>query len=116
MAQEVILSWAAAIIAIGGALGVLWKVITPLYKTFKRLTASLELFMRDWFGEEGDALHPKRPGMLERMSVVEKELQHNGGSSIKDAVRRIEQKLASIDERLDEGALKFQAIEKRIEE
>jgi hypothetical protein len=116
MAQDVILSWAAAIIAVGGAVGVLWKIISPVVAKTKHLMESLDRFTRDWFGEPGDEVHPKRPGMLERMAVVEKELQHNGGSSIKDAVRRIEKKLASIDERLDEGALKFREIEKRIEE
>lgn len=116
MAQEAILSWAAAIIAVGGAVGVLWKLINPIAVKTKHLMEALDRFTKDWFGEEGDAVHPHRPGMLERISVVEKELQHNGGSSIKDAVRRIEQKLSAIDERLDEGALRFQEIEKRIEE
>jgi len=116
MAQEVILSWAAAIIAVGGALGVLWKIFNPLVVKTKKLMEALDLFTKDWFGDEGDALHPRRPGMLERMRSVEAELKHNGGSSIKDAVKRIENKLTEIDARLDAGALRFDELEKRIEE
>lgn len=115
MAQEVILSWAAAIIAVGGALGVLWKLFYPLVTKTKKLMEALDLFTKDWFGDEGDALHPRKPGMLERMRSVEAELKHNGGSSIKDAVKRIENKLTEIDARLDEGALRFESIEKRID-
>lgn len=115
MDNNLVLTWAASIIAVGGAVSVLWKVINPLFKTFKRLTASLELFMKDWFGEAGDVLHPPVPGMLERMRSVEAELKHNGGSSIKDAVRRIENKLEEIDARLEDGNKRFDAIEKRID-
>lgn len=116
MAQEVILSWAAAIIAVGGAAGVLWKLFYPIVTKTKKLLDALSLFTEDWFGSDGDALHPRKPGMLERMRSVEAELKHNGGSSIKDAVRRIENKLTEIDARLDAGALRFDELEKRIEE
>ena len=115
MAQETILSWAAAIIAVGGAVGVLWKLISPLAKKTKKLMEALDLFTKDWFGDDGDALHPRKPGMLERMRSVEGELKHNGGSSIKDAVKRIENKLTEIDARLDAGALRFDELEKRID-
>jgi len=50
---------------------------------------------------------------MERLQKIEIELKHNGGSSIKDAVKRIEQKLHVIDERLDEGNKRFDNIEKR---
>lgn len=114
MAQEVILSWAAAIIAVGGAVGVLWKLISPLAKKTKKLMDALSLFTEDWFGSEGDTLHPRKPGMLERMNSVEAELKHNGGSSIKDAVKRIEAKLVEIDGRLEEGNKRFEDIEKKV--
>jgi hypothetical protein len=114
MAQDVILSWAAAIIAVGGAAGVLWKLISPLAKKTKKLMDALSLFTEDWFGNEGDSLHLRKPGMLERMNSVEAELKHNGGSSIKDAVKRIEAKLVEIDGRLEEGNRRFEDIEKKV--
>jgi hypothetical protein len=107
------MAWAGTIIAIGGAIGVLYKLIRPIAKKTKDLLNALDLFTKDWFGDEGDNLHPRRPGVLERLSTVEKELQHNGGSSIKDAVRRIEKKLEQIDVRLDEGATKFELLESK---
>ena len=59
-------------------------------------------FLRDWNGEQQRPGHPKAPGVMERLEKIEHELKHNNGSSIKDAVKRIEQKLHTIDERLDE--------------
>jgi hypothetical protein len=115
MVPEVILAWSAAIIAVGGALGILWRIVTPVVVTYRRITSSVDLFMKDWFGEPGDEFHPKKAGMLERISSVEAELKHNGGSSIKDAVKRIETKLVEIDARLDEGARKFEYIEEELE-
>lgn len=116
MAQDVILSWAAAIIAIGGAFGVLWKLITPLYRTFKKLTLSLELFMRDWFGEEAAPGRSKVPGVMERLSRIDGELKHNGGSSMKDSLKRIESELKAVQARLDEGGRQFNALDEKIHE
>jgi len=70
-------------------------------------------FIRDWNGEPQRPGHPKTAGVMERLQKIEIELKHNGGSSIKDAVKRIEQKLHVIDERLDEGNKRFDNIEKR---
>lgn len=111
---ETIMAWAGVIIAVGGAVGVLYKIVSPIVKKTRSLLNSLELFTKDWFGDEGDSVHPRRPGVLERLTVVEKELQHNGGSSIKDAVRRIENKLNTMDNRLKDGDERFDQIEKRM--
>lgn len=113
--EQTIMAWAGVIITVGGAIGVLYKLVSPIVKKTKRLMEALDLFTKDWFGDEGDDLHPRKPGMLERMTKVEAELKHNGGSSIKDAVRRIEKKLTEIDTRLDEGNLRFEQIEQKVE-
>lgn len=110
------MAWAGAIIAVGGAVGVIYKLVSPIVKKTKALMNALDLFTKDWFGDEGDHLHPRKPGMLERMTKVEAELKHNGGSSIKDAVRRIEQKLNKIDDRLEEGDLRMGEIEAKVNE
>lgn len=114
MAQEVILSWAAAIIAVGGALGVLWKLISPLVKKTQQLMESLEHFTRDWFGEEAQPGRHRVPGVMERLNRIDGELKHNGGSSMKDAMKRIEDKITEIDGRLEEGAKRFEEIEKKV--
>lgn len=110
----IIMAWAGTIITVGGALGVIYKLTRPIVRKTRDLLNALDLFTKDWFGDEGDHLHPRRPGVLERLSTVEKELQHNGGSSIKDAVRRIEKTLSQMDERLDEGNRRFEAIEEKM--
>lgn len=68
-------------------------------------------FIRDWNGESQRPGHAKTPGVMERLQKIEIELKHNGGSSIKDAVKRIENKLTEIDARLDAGAQRFTEIE-----
>jgi hypothetical protein len=71
-------------------------------------------FLRDWSGEEERPGHPATPGVMERLQKIEKELQHNGGSSIKDAVRRIEATQKKILVRLDEGNARFENIEEKL--
>lgn len=113
--DQIIMAWAGAIIALGGAIGVIYKLVSPIMRKTKNLMEALDLFTKDWFGDEGDAHHPRTPGMLERMAKVEAELKHNGGSSIKDAVKRIEGKLTEIDTRLEDGNARFAKIEKKVE-
>lgn len=110
-----ILSWAAAVIAIGGALGVLWKLISPIVKKTRALLDSLSRFTVDWFGEEAAPGRDKVPGVMERLNNIDGELKHNGGSTMKDAVKRIENKLKTIDARLEEGNKRFDEIEKRLD-
>jgi archaellum component FlaC len=109
--MDPILTWSASIIAVGGALTVLWKIFAPLVSRFRKMMDSIDNFMRDWSGEEARPGHPEVAGVMERLQKIESELKHNGGTSIKDAVRRIENKLTKIDERLDEGNKRFQDIE-----
>lgn len=113
--EQTIMAWAGVIIAVGGAIGVIYKLVSPIVNKTKKLMEALDLFTKDWFGDEGDDLHPRKPGMLERMSKVEAELKHNGGSSIKDAVKRIETKVKEIDTRLEEGNARFAKIEEKVE-
>ena len=71
-------------------------------------------FLRDWAGEEERPGHDATPGVMERLQKIEKELQHNGGSSIKDAVRRIEAVQKKILARLDDGNARFEQIEEKL--
>ena len=93
----------------------LWKLLSPLFKKVKSLIDSLDHFTKDWFGEPTSPGRDAIPGVMERLNRIDGELKHNGGSSMKDAMKRVEKKLAQIDERLDEGAIRFKEIEQRIE-
>lgn len=106
--------WATTIIAIGGAVAVIWQITKPLIKKTKKLLESLDRFVRDWEGEEAGPGRDAIPGVMERLNKIDGELKHNGGSSMKDAIKRIEKKLEQIDERLDVGNSRFEAIEKKI--
>jgi hypothetical protein len=108
--------WATTIIAIGGALGVIWTVTRPLIRKTRSLLESLSSFVKDWEGEEATPGRDAVPGVMERLNRIDGELKHNGGSSMKDAVKRIEKKLAQIDERLEEGNKRFESLEEKVGE
>lgn len=128
MNTDVLLSWSAIIIGVGSAVGVILGVIRPIVKKFRRVSASLERFIEDWFGSDAEPGRDKVPGVMERLNNIDGELKHNGGSTMKDAVKRlesseksqsgalarIEQKLTDIDSRLDEGNRHFDELDIRL--
>jgi hypothetical protein len=114
MISNEILMWCAAIISLGGALTVLWKIITPLIKKTKHLMDSLNRFTSDWFGEEEAPGRDRVPGVMERLNNIDGELKHNGGSTMKDAVKRIEKKLNVIEGRLLDGDKRMSSIEEKL--
>jgi len=106
--------WSAAIISIGGAIGVLYKIFAPLFKKTKHLLDSLSRFTTDWFGEDEAPGRDKVPGVMERLNNIDGELKHNGGSTMKDAIRRVEKKLNEIDSRLLDGDKRMSSIEEKL--
>jgi len=104
----------ATIIAVGGAIGVIWKLLSPIAKKTKALMDALDRFTTDWFGEHSRPGHKAIPGVMERLAKLESELSHNGGSSMKDALKRVEDKINEIDVRLEDGNKRFDEIEERI--
>ena len=93
----------------------IWKVVTPVVRKTRHLLDSLSRFTTDWFGEEAAPGRDKVPGVMERLNNIDGELKHNGGSTMKDAIKRIENKLKAIDERLEEENQRFERIEKRMD-
>jgi hypothetical protein len=80
----------------------------------KARQAQLDKFLRDWSGEPAEPGRDRVPGVMERLNNIDGELKHNGGSTMKDAVKRIEAKLQKIDDRLASGDKRMTEIEKRI--
>ena len=114
-------AWVSAAIALVLAVGgvALWS-IRVMWKTFQKT----EAFLDDWNGIEGDRGHKHQPGVMERLVSLERgnadlsmqmvestrrldeqdtvleciksEVTYNGGHSIKDTVRDIEQIVKSL--------------------
>jgi hypothetical protein len=106
-----ILYWAAAIVAVGSALLMLWKLVKPLCNRVHNAIDTWEHFMRDWAGEPAAPGRSAVPGVMERLNRIDGELKRNGGSSMKDALNRVEKKLDQIDNRLEDGNKRFDTIE-----
>jgi hypothetical protein len=91
---------AATVTAIG-VIGVGLHKTTKLVKRFIH-------FLDDYFGEEERPGFPGRPGMQERLRYIESEIscisyemRPNSGTSIKDAIGRIEKRLDALEQRKD---------------
>jgi hypothetical protein len=87
---------AATVTAIG-VIGVGIRKATLLVKRFIH-------FLDDYFGEEARPGFEGRAGMQERMRIIEQELKcvsyemrPNSGTSIKDAIARIEKRLEQLE-------------------
>ena len=92
-------------LTVGGIsiLGFLIGVWTKLQKVMH----SLDSFMLDWTGSEERPGRDAVPGVMERLNKIDGELKHNGGSTMKDAVKRIEQKIDRIEDRIEKGDARF---------
>jgi hypothetical protein len=97
-ANEFLMMLAATVTAIG-VIGV------GVYKASK-LTKRFIHFLDDYFGEEERPGFEGRPGLQERLRFMEEEIacisfemRPNHGTSIKDAVARIEQRLDTLEQK-----------------
>ncbi len=95
-ANELLMMLAAKVTAIG-------VIIVGVYKATKLVKRFIH-FLDDYFGEEERPGFDGRPGMQERMRIIEQELKcvsyemrPNSGTSIKDAIARIEKRLEQLE-------------------
>jgi hypothetical protein len=96
--------------------GVIVGISRAVFKWIRGFDKRWETFMRDWSGEPAAPGRDATPGVMERLNKIDGELKHNGGSTMKDAIRRIETKLQKIDERLEEGNLRFESIDNELQQ
>jgi hypothetical protein len=109
-----VLQLAGGITVILGAYFSIVKFLIPLFKKINRWFETWELFLIDWSGEDARPGRDRVPGVMERLNAIDGELKNNGGSSVKDAVDRIEIKVNEVDERLLIGDQKFDEISQKI--
>ena len=90
MIEKVLIAGATA-----SAIASVYFVIAPSVKRIRSMMEWLERFRRDWEGEPGGPGRDPVPSVMERLNRLDGELSHNGGSSMKDAIERIEKSLGT---------------------
>lgn len=85
------------LVAVAGAGALLWRWTRGL----RRVAQRAEDFIDDWQGTPQRPGVPARPGVMERLDVMERDLaavraevRPNGGSSLRDAVDRVDRRTA----------------------
>jgi hypothetical protein len=115
-------------VQVAGAIGTVlatWllivKIIVPTRNKVRKALEDLDNFLVDWSGTESRPGRDRVPGVMERLNDIDGELKNNGGSSVKDAVDRIEinvneikDRTDQIDLRLKDGDKRFDKIENRL--
>jgi hypothetical protein len=87
------------------ALAAAGAIVTPVVVIFRwahPIAKQLTNFLEDWFGEPERPGVAAKPGVLLRLVKIERELRPNGGSSMRDAVNRVEATGDETSKRLDE--------------
>ncbi len=97
------MSIAGILIAITGAVLGVTQVIVPLWKKVSTLFDTWAAFVRDWNGEPAEPGREAVPGVMERLNKLDGELSHNGGSSLKDAVDRLEKNQDRLFRKIEEA-------------
>lgn len=87
---DTLVIWAAAISAILGLLTLIWRGV-------RRILQAVEDFTEDWNGTPARPGVPGRAGVMERLDKIEHELYPNSGSSLRDAVNRVERAICAQD-------------------
>lgn len=82
-------------------IAVLTAVIFPMARKVKNFSSGWDDFMRDWKGAEPEPGRDASPGVMERLNNIDGEFKKNSGSTLKDAVARIESKLDESDARME---------------
>jgi hypothetical protein len=86
--------WCGAVVAIASAAGLFWRITRSIH----HLVRHVEDFVADWSGTE------EHPGVMTRLcriehriGAIEHELHPNSGSSLRDAVDRVDQRTRHLD-------------------
>ena len=86
-----------ALIGIGGGItGALAAALTvgvTVGRPLRKLSRQNDEFREDWYGESARPGRSAVPGVPERLARIEAELQPNHGSSLRDAINRVEVRL-----------------------
>ncbi|GAA1152152.1 hypothetical protein F4556_004071 [Kitasatospora gansuensis] len=92
---DTVVVWCGALTAVTAATGMLWR----LGRVVRQIAHRVEEFSEDWQGTEPRPGVPGREGVMtrldgieRRLSAVEHELRPNSGSSMRDAIDRVDRR------------------------
>ena len=102
--SEQILAGISVVGVVLGALVTVRSFLLPYRKYVKGLNIWIDKFRRDWDGEPAEPGRDAVPGVMERLNDLDGELRHNGGSSLKDAVVRLETNFETLAKAVSEIA------------
>lgn len=85
-------TWQAAGIVLGVLLAAVTLAVT-IGRPLRKLARQNDEFREDWYGVPARPGRVAIPGVPERLARIERELQPNSGSSLRDAVGRVEARL-----------------------
>ncbi|MCW5252202.1 hypothetical protein [Streptomyces sp. SHP 1-2] len=87
--------WSIAAVAVAGGAALIWRGV----RAARRLASKVEDFVDDWQGVEARPGVPERPGVMVRLDQIEAQVSHiqheltpNSGSSLRDAVDRVDRR------------------------
>ncbi|GAA3045145.1 hypothetical protein GCM10020229_65460 [Kitasatospora albolonga] len=96
---DTLVVWCGALAAVAAATGMLWR----LGRVVRQIAHRVEGFSEDWQGTEPRPGVPGREGVMarlcgieERLTAVEHELRPNSGSSMRDAIDRVDRRTLRI--------------------
>lgn len=82
---------------VGGIVAILAAILTgvliPLIKRVRKMLTGWDSFIRDWNGEPAQPGRDATPGVMDRLNNLDGEFKRNHGSTLKDAVSRVEESL-----------------------
>ncbi|MFF0293139.1 hypothetical protein ACFYST_08110 [Kitasatospora sp. NPDC004614] len=88
---DALVLWCGAVVAIAGAAGLLWRSARGAH----RLARRVEEVVDDWAGtDEQPGVMTRLDRIEDKLATVEHELHPNSGSSLRDAVDRVDQRTA----------------------
>ena len=87
---------------IAGATAILTFLSVWVIQPLRRAQQSLEYFMDEWNGVPARPGHDSVPGIPERIQRIEREVQRNGGASLKDRVFEIDRKVDTLATQIEE--------------
>jgi hypothetical protein len=97
------MSIAGILIVITGAVLGVTQILVPLWKKVNGMFETWSSFTRDWNGEPEEPGREAVPGVMQRLNKLDGELSHNGGTSLKDVVVRLEKNQQRLFRKIEEA-------------